>query len=59
MKSEKEYSSAVVYFINRENQKVVKSMMYPIIKVELNEFEGTKVKKVKSFVVKDGSWVLE
>jgi len=58
-KIKQEYLSAIVYFINRENQKIEKSMMYPITRVELNEFEENRVVKVKTFVVKARKWVIK
>lgn len=56
MKTENEYSSAIVDFIDRKSQKITRSMMYPITRIELKEFG---IKTVKVFIIKNGRWVLE
>ena len=56
MAKQKEYSSAIITFLDRKSQKE-KVMAYPITKIELNEFIGDGVKAVKIFVIKDGKWI--
>lgn len=56
--SEATYSSALVHLLNRDSQTVRKAMMYPITRIELNEFDDDSLKVARIFVVNDaGKWV--
>lgn len=56
--SEMTYGSAVVGMLDRDSQTVEKAMMYPITRIELQEFDGESVKITRVFIVNDaGKWI--
>lgn len=55
-KSEMEYASAVISFLDRDSQTVT-AMTYPITRIELKEMRGEQIVTARAFYVDDnGRW---
>src|SRR3990167_3702385 len=56
--SELTYSSAVVHFLDRDPQTVKAATLYPVTRIELQQFTGNDIITTKIFVVDErGAWV--
>ena len=59
MTTEKEYSSAMVFLLDRGPQTVKPLLVCPITRIELNEFGNDGIITVRVFIVVEGKWVEE
>lgn len=57
-KHDSNYAAAIVALLDRDSNTIQKAMMYPITRIELQEFDGDAVKTTRVLVVDDsGHWV--